>query len=174
MDLIERLRGAIRDIPDFPKKGIIFKDITPLLQDGELFRSAIDLFAERYQGKKIERVVGIEARGFLFAAALAYKLGCGVVPVRKPGKLPFRTERAAYQLEYGEDAVEIHRDAVAGGERILVMDDLLATGGTMSATIDLVRRLGGDVVEAAFLIELEFLNGRGRIQGTDVFSVLKF
>ncbi len=172
VDRIERLRDAIRDIPDFPKEGIVFKDITPILQDGELFRSAIDIFAERYSGKDISKVVGTEARGFLFASALAYRLGCGVVPVRKPGKLPYETEKASYQLEYGEDSVEIHTDAIAEGENVLLIDDLLATGGTMAATLELVERLGGRVVEVAFLIELSFLNGRDRLQGRDVFAVL--
>ncbi len=174
MERIERLRKAIRDIPDFPKEGIIFKDITPVLQDADLFQSAIDIFADRYMGKDISKVIGIEARGFLFASALAYRIKCGVVPVRKPGKLPYKTERASYELEYGEDSVEIHRDAVSEGENVIVIDDLLATGGTMSATLDLVERLGGRIVEVAFLIELEFLNGRERLEGKDIFSVLKF
>jgi adenine phosphoribosyltransferase len=174
LDTIERLRGAIRDIPDFPKEGIVFKDIMPVLQDGDLFRSVIDLFAERYADRDIARVVGTEARGFLFAAPLAYRLGCGVVPVRKPGKLPYETERASYQLEYGEDAVEIHRDAIRPGENILVIDDLLATGGTIAATIDLVERLGGRVVETAFFIELSFLEGRKRLGDREVFSIVRF
>ncbi len=174
MDRVERLRSTIRDIPDFPKKGIIFKDITPVLQDGELFRSAIDIFAERYRDKDIAKVVGIEARGFLLASALAYEIGCGVVPVRKPGKLPYRTERASYTLEYGEDSVEMHCDAISRGENVLVIDDLLATGGTMSATLDLVERLGGNIVEVAFLIELGFLKGREHLPGRQIFSVLTF
>ena len=174
MERIERLRSAIRDIPDFPREGIIFKDITPVLQDAELFRSAIDVFADRYREKDIVKVVGIEARGFLFASALAYQVGCGLVPVRKPGKLPYRTERASYELEYGKDSVEIHSDAISKGENVLVIDDLLATGGTVSATLDLVERLGGRIFEVAFLIELEFLEGRKRLGGRDIFTVLKF
>jgi adenine phosphoribosyltransferase len=174
LDRIDRLRSAIRDIPDFPKEGIIFKDITPVLQDGELFRSTIDIFAERYGDKEIAKVVGTEARGFLFAAPLADRMGCGVVPVRKPGKLPYRTEKASYTLEYGEDSVEMHKDAISRGENVLVIDDLLATGGTMSATLDLVERLGGNIVEVAFLIELEFLNGRERLPGREIFSILTF
>jgi len=174
LERIERLRSAIRDIPDFPREGIIFKDITPVLQDAELFRSAIDVFADRYREKDIVKVVGIEARGFLFASALAYQVGCGLVPVRKPGKLPYRTERASYELEYGKDSVEIHSDAISKGENVLVIDDLLATGGTVSATLDLVERLGGRIFEVAFLIELEFLEGRKRLGGRDIFTVLKF
>jgi len=174
VDTIDRLRDTIRDIPDFPKAGIVFKDIMPVLQDAELFRSVIEIFAARYGDMGIAKVVGTEARGFLFAAPLAYRLGCGVVPVRKPGKLPFETERAAYQLEYGEDAVEIHRDAIAEGEDVLVVDDLLATGGTISATLDLVERLGGHVVETAFFIELGFLGGRARLRGREIFSIVQF
>ncbi len=174
MDRIERLKESIRDIPDFPKEGILFKDITPVLQNGGLFRDAIDLFVERYRDKGIDKVVGIEARGFLFASALGYRLGCGVIPVRKPGKLPFETERARYQLEYGEDSVEIHRDAIREGENVLLIDDLLATGGTMAATLDLVERLGGKVFEVAFFIELAFLNGRDRLQGKDIYTILTF
>ena len=174
MDRLERLKKAIRDVPDFPREGILFKDITPVLQDGELFRDAIDLFVERYRDSGIEKVVGIEARGFLFASALGYRLGCGVIPVRKPGKLPYETERASYRLEYGEDSVEIHRDAVRSGEKVLLIDDLLATGGTMAAALDLVERLGGEVFEIAFFIELEFLNGRERLRPKAVFSALKF
>lgn len=174
MDRIEKLRRAIRDIPDFPKKGIVFKDITPVLQDRDLFRSAIDIFAGRYREKGIEKVVGIESRGFLFASALAYQIGAGLIPVRKPGKLPYQTERASYQLEYGQDAMEIHRDAISAGESVLAVDDLLATGGTMAATLGLVERLGGKVYEVAFLIELGFLNGRDRLRGREIFSVLKF
>lgn len=174
MERIEKLRNAIRDVPDFPKEGIIFKDITPLLLDPVLFQSAIDIFVERYRGKEISKVVGIEARGFLFASALAYQIGSGLVPVRKPGKLPYKTEKATYELEYGEDSVEIHRDAISEGENVLVLDDLLATGGTVSAALDLVERLGGMVIEVAFLIELEFLNGRDQLEGKDIFSVLKF
>ncbi|OGF97946.1 MAG: adenine phosphoribosyltransferase [Candidatus Glassbacteria bacterium RBG_16_58_8] len=171
---MEKLRRAVRDIPDFPKKGIVFKDITPVLQDRDLFRSAIDIFAGRYRGKGIEKVVGIESRGFLFASALAYQIGAGLIPVRKPGKLPYQTERASYQLEYGQDAVEIHRDAISAGESVLAVDDLLATGGTMAATLGLVERLGGKVYEVAFLIELGFLNGRDRLRDREIFSVLKF
>jgi len=174
LDRIERLKESIRDIPDFPKEGILFKDITPVLQDGELFRDAIDIFVERYLDRGIDKVVGTEARGFLFASALGYQLGCGVVPVRKPGKLPYETESASYQLEYGEDSVEIHRDAIREGENVVLIDDLLATGGTMAATLDLVERLGGHVVEIAFFIELAFLHGRDRLEGKDIYTILTF
>jgi adenine phosphoribosyltransferase len=167
------LRGAIRDIPDFPKKGIIFKDITPLLASGPLFHKAVDILADRYRGQKINDVLGIESRGFTIGAALAYSLGAGFCIVRKPGKLPYQTRRASYQLEYGSDALEIHSDAVKPGARVLVVDDLLATGGTASAACELVRGLGAEVVECAFLIELAFLKGREKL-GCRAFSILEY
>jgi adenine phosphoribosyltransferase len=171
---VEELKNIIRDIPDFPKKGVIFKDITTLLADGRNFHRMIDLIAHRYIGKKIDQVVGVEARGFLLGSALAYKLGTGVTLVRKSGKLPHKTVRKTYQLEYGTDTLEIHEDAFKAGDRVVVADDLLATGGTMAAVVDLVRQLGAEVVECAFLAELEFLNGRKRLPDVKVYSLLKF
>lgn len=170
MDL-ERL---IRDVPDFPKKGIIFKDITPLIGSAEGLREVIELFRLRYEGKGIELVVGIESRGFIFGAALACALGAGFIPVRKPGKLPAETLREEYELEYGTDAVEIHRDAIGRGQKVLVIDDLLATGGTLAATCRLVKALGGDIVEVATLIELTFLHGREKLGGLPYYTVMQF
>jgi adenine phosphoribosyltransferase len=167
------LRRAIRDIPDFPKKGIIFKDITPLLANGALFHKAVDILAERYQNQKIDAVLGIESRGFTIGAALAYRLGSGFCIVRKPGKLPYETRRASYQLEYGSDSLEIHSDAVKPGSHVLVVDDLLATGGTASAACELVGGLGAEVIECAFLIELAFLKGREKLN-CRVFSILSY
>src|SRR5678815_6124333 len=172
--IIDRLRAGVRDVPDFPKKGIIFKDITPLLSDHALFRASIDLFLERCRGKEIDKIVGIDARGFLFGSAVAYELGVGFVPIRKRGKLPYRTEIAKYSLEYGEAEVEMHTDAVRKGERIVLVDDLLATGGTSAAAAALIRNAGADLIEAQFLIELEFLEGRKRLEPTPVTSFLKY
>ena len=169
-----KIRNAIRDIPDFPKKGIVFKDITPLIQDKELFREVIDMFAARYRDKKIDLIACIDARGFIFGGALAYKLGVGLVPVRKGGKLPHRTRTATYELEYGTDMVEIHEDAVMPGHRILLVDDLLATGGTAGAAACLIKEAGGDLVEIAFLIELEFLHGKDKLKNYNIFSMIKF
>jgi adenine phosphoribosyltransferase len=171
---IDDLKRRIREIPDFPKAGILFRDITPLLSDGVTFRQAIDCLGERYVDQKIEVVVGVEARGFVIGAALAYKLGAGNVLIRKPGKLPYKTHRATYDLEYGSDSLEIHQDAIRPGQRVLVADDLLATGGTVSAAIDLVQQLGGQIVELAFLIELTALNGRARLQQFPVFSLIQY
>lgn len=171
---MEELKSIIRDIPDFPKKGIIFKDITTLLSDAKSFHRMVDLIAHRYVGQKIDQVVGVEARGFILGSALAYKLGTGITLVRKPGKLPYKTRRKTYQLEYGTDTLEIHEDAFKKGDRVIVADDLLATGGTVAAVVDLVRELGADVVECAFLAELEFLEGRKRLPDGKVFSLLKF
>lgn len=173
-DSIEKLRAAIRDVPDFPKPGIIFKDITPVLQDGALFRSAIDLFKERCRTLEIDKVVCIDARGFLFGSAVAYELGIGLVPIRKKGKLPYRTERAAYTLEYGEAEMEMHIDSVNRGERIVLIDDLLATGGTSASAITLIEKVGGVLIEAQFLIELDFLQGRAKLEPARVVSFLKF
>ena len=172
--LIDDLRQKIRDIPDFPKKGILFKDITPLLADGKTFRAAIDQIAERFSDREIDLVVGVEARGFIIAAALAYRLQAGTTLIRKPGKLPSRTHSATYALEYGSDALEIHQDAFLPGQRILLVDDLLATGGTMTAAIELITRIGGRVVGIAFLVELTFLEGRARLKEHDYFSLIKF
>ncbi len=171
---MEDLKSIIRDIPNFPKKGIIFKDITTLLADAASYQRMIDLMAHRYIGKKIDKVLGVEARGFIIGAALAYKLGAGVVLVRKPGKLPSETLKKDYQLEYGTDTLEIHTDAIHKGERILIADDLLATGGTIAAVVDLVNSMGGEIVECCFMAELEFLNGRNKLPADKVFSLLKF
>ena len=173
-DDITSIRSAIRDIPDFPKPGIVFKDITPLLSNGPLFGKTIDLIAERYRGQKIDTVLGIESRGFIFGSALAYKLGAGFSVVRKPGKLPYDTHSASYDLEYGKDTLEIHIDAIAPNARVVIADDLIATGGTAAATAELVARLGATVVECAFVIELTFLNGRQKLQPHGVYSVLQY
>jgi len=171
---IEELRAAVRDVPDFPKRGIVFKDITPVLSDPVLFRASIDLFLERCRGLKIDKIVGIDARGFLFGSAVAYELGLGFVPIRKRGKLPYRTETAKYSLEYGEAEMEMHVDAISAGERIVLVDDLLATGGTSAAAAVLIRKAGGHLLEAQFLIELESLHGRKRLQPTPVTAFLKY
>jgi adenine phosphoribosyltransferase len=171
---IESIRQAIRDIPDFPKPGIVFKDITPLLANGRLFGQAIDALAERYRHQGIETVLGIESRGFIIGAALAYKLGAGFSIVRKPGKLPYETHSASYDLEYGTDKLEIHIDGIAKNARVVIADDLIATGGTAKATAELVTKLGGTVVECAFVIELAFLNGRDKLKPHGVFSLLRY
>ncbi len=173
-ETIEQLRGAIRDVPDFPKPGIIFKDITPVLKDGALFRAAIDLFLARCRALEIDKIVCIDARGFLFGSAVAYELGLGLVPIRKRGKLPYKTERAAYTLEYGEAEMEMHIDSVQKGERIVLIDDLLATGGTSASAVTLVEKVGGVLVEAQFLIELDFLHGRKKLAAVPVVSFLRF
>jgi len=172
--IMDRLRAGVRDVPDFPKKGIVFKDITPLLGDPTLFRASIDLFLERCRGKKIDKIVGIDARGFLFGSAVAYELGVGFVPIRKRGKLPYKTEIAKYSLEYGEAEMEMHIDAMISGEQVVLVDDLLATGGTSAAAATLIRKVGGQLLEAQFLIELEFLNGRKQLEPTPVISFLKY
>lgn len=171
---MEDLKQIIRDIPDFPKKGIIFKDITTLLQDAKSYQRMVDMLAHRYIGQHIDKVVGVEARGFIIGSVLAYKLGAGVVLVRKPGKLPSETFSQTYQLEYGTDTLEIHKDAIKPGEKILIADDLLATGGTMSAVVDMVNKLGGDIVECCFMTELTFLDGRKRLPEGKVYSLLQF
>src|SRR5438270_5940976 len=173
-DVIARLRSAIRDVPDFPKKGIVFKDITPILNDGPLFRCSIDVFLEQCRGKKIDKIVGIDARGFLFGSAVAYELGVGFVPLRKKGRLPYKTESAKYSLEYGEAEMELHVDAINRGEQIVLIDDLLATGGTSASAATLIRKVGGELVDALFLIELEFLKGREKLTPTPVTSFLKY
>jgi adenine phosphoribosyltransferase len=167
------LKDCIRDIPDFPKPGIVFKDITPLLADGEAFRATVDRFVERFRGR-VDMVLGIESRGFIIGAAVAYGLGVGVAIVRKPGKLPSRTYAASYELEYGKDSLEIHDDAFVGGTRVLIVDDLLATGGTASAAIELAERCGGKVVACAVVIELGFLDGRRRLPGREVVSLITY
>src|SRR5512138_2050 len=169
---MQELKDIIRDVTDFPKKGIVFKDITTLLADAKSYQQMIDLLAHRYIGKKIDKVVGVEARGFIVGAALAYKLGAGVVLVRKPGKLPSETFKKSYALEYGTDTLEIHTDAIKPGERILIADDLLATGGTTSAVVDMVKGMGGEIVECCFMVELEFLDGKKRLPEGKVYSLL--
>ena len=170
----EPLKKLIREVPDFPKQGILFYDITTLLQDPIGFRTAIDQLVMPFEGQSIDVVVGIESRGFIFGSAVADRIGAGFTPVRKPGKLPSRTVRATYQLEYGTDALEMHDDAIHKGQRVLIVDDLLATGGTARATTDLVKRLGGEVHALAFLIELMALNGRKRLEGERIHTVLKY
>jgi len=168
------LRAAIRDVIDFPTPGIIFKDITPVLADGKLFRESISLLCETAGGMKIDKVVGIDARGFIFAAAVADRLGAGFVPVRKKGKLPWKTRQTAYSLEYGESIVELHEDAIAPGETVLLVDDLLATGGTAAAAVKLLDELGADIVAISVLIELGFLAGRGKLIPHTVHSIITF
>ncbi len=169
-----RLQDIIREVPDFPKKGILFYDITTLAKNPPAFHQAIDQLAEHYRDRPVDLVVSVEARGFIFGAALAYKLGAGFVPVRKPGKLPAEKVRVEYALEYGTDAMEIHKDAIEPGQRVLVFDDVLATGGTIAAAIDLVKRLGGAVIGTAFLIDLTFLNGKQKIGDYQVFSLIQY
>ncbi|MCH7762032.1 adenine phosphoribosyltransferase [candidate division TA06 bacterium] len=171
---MEDLRHLIRDIPDFPKKGILFKDITPLLRDRDAFKKAVDNITKLFSEKKIDLVACVEARGFILGGAIAYKLGAGFVPIRKKGKLPYRTKRITYALEYGEDTLELHEDAIRSGERVLVVDDLLATGGTSAAVLELVKSLGGEVVGTVFLVELTFLKGREKLKGHKVSSLLSF
>src|SRR6266576_1064744 len=173
-DSVDKLRAGVRDVSDFPKKGIVFKDITPILSDHALFRASIDLFLDQFRGKNIDKIVGIDARGFLFGSTIAYELGVGFVPIRKRGKLPYKTDTAKYSLEYGEAEMEMHTDAVRKGERVVLVDDLLATGGTSAAAAALIRNAGADLVEAQFLIELEFLDGRKRLEPTPVTSFLKY
>lgn len=168
------LINAIRDIPDFPAPGVIFKDITTLIKDGRLFRETVDLMAQEFADRKIDLVVCIEARGFIFGSALAYVLGAGVILVRKEGKLPHRTRKMSYSLEYGSATVEIHEDAVSPGSRVLIVDDLLATGGTLAATVDLVRGLGGKIEAAAVLIELDFLQGREKLKDVPIFALIHY
>ncbi len=171
---MDDLKKLIREVPDYPKPGILFYDLTTLLQDKRGFRILIDRLREHYAGRQVDLVAGIEARGFIFAPALAYELAAGFVPVRKPGKLPWKTAQVSYQLEYGTDKLEVHQDAIRPGQRVLVCDDLLATGGTAAATVELVRKLGGEVVGAGFAVELRFLNGRARLPGLDVFSLIQY
>src|SRR6185436_6251000 len=168
------LKTRIRHVPDFPKQGILFYDVTTLLRDPEGFRLAVDTMAEPYRGRDIALVVGIESRGFILGAAVADRIGAGFVPVRKVGKLPSQTIRASYALEYGTDSLEMHKDAIDNGQKVLVVDDVIATGGTARATVDMVRQLGGDVFGVAFLIELVALNGRAQLDGLNVRSVLQY
>jgi len=170
----DALRAKIREIPDFPKPGILFYDITTVLKDPAAYREAIDLMLEPYLGEKIDIVVGMESRGFIFSAPMAYQLGAGLVPVRKLGKLPAETISVEYALEYGSNTLEIHRDAIQPGQRVLIVDDLLATGGTVQGTSELVERLKGDIAGLAFLVELDFLHGRERLAGRRITSVIKY
>src|SRR3989338_59980 len=171
---IERLKQAIRDVPDFPKKGIIFKDITPLLSRPELFGKVIDLLAQRYQSQKISKIIAIEAGGFILGAALAYRLKAGFIPIRKKNKLPWKVFSASYALEYGQDSLEVHQDALLSQEKVLIVDDVLATGGTVSAVSELIGKLWAEVVEVACLIELTFLKGREKLKQIPVFSLIQF
>ena len=171
---MEDLKKIIRDIPDFPKKGIIFKDITPLLQNPALFKKAVDKLCEHFKNKDINVVVSIESRGFILGAVIAYKLGASFVPVRKKGKLPHQTYSADYELEYGQDTLEIHQDAVGKGDRVLIIDDLLATGGTLSAVVDLIKKTGAEIAGIGFLIELTFLKGRQKNKDCDIFTLIKY
>jgi adenine phosphoribosyltransferase len=168
------LRARVRDVPDFPRPGILFRDLTPLMGDGAAMREAVDMLSEAAVRHRPELIVAIESRGFIFGAPVAASLGIGFVPVRKPGKLPHRTRRRSYDLEYGTDALEMHADAVVQGARVVIIDDLLATGGTAAATIELVREIGGDVAAAAFVVELELLGGRDRLMGVPVEALLKY
>lgn len=171
---MDDLKKAIRDVPDFPKKGILFKDITTLLSDAKAFHKAVDYIAHRFIDENIKYVVGIEARGFVLGAALAYRLGRGIVLVRKPGKLPSHTLKVTYDLEYGTDSLEIHRDALKKNDRVIICDDVLATGGTVKATLQLLEKLGAKVVESVFLAEIKALGGRERLKGHKVFSLLEY
>src|SRR5580692_1320216 len=168
------LKALIREIPDYPKPGILFYDLTTLLKDPTGFHSLVDQMCDQYNGTKVDVVAGIEARGFIFAPALAYRLGAGFVPVRKPKKLPAKTASVSYSLEYGTDTLEIHEDAVKPGDRVIICDDLLATGGTAAATVKLIEKLGGKVEGMAFAVELTFLNGRSKLNGLDIFSLIQY
>jgi adenine phosphoribosyltransferase len=171
---MEELKKLIREVPDYPKPGILFYDLTTILKDKRGFHMLVDRLCEHYNGHTIDLVAGIEARGFIFAPALAYRMGAGFVPVRKPKKLPAKTRSVSYALEYGSDALELHEDAIRSGDRVIICDDLLATGGTAAATVRLVEELGGKVEGLAFAVELTFLNGRAKLQGLDVFSLIQY
>jgi len=172
---MESIKNIIRDVPDFPKKGIMFKDIAPLLANSETLKKTIDIFRDRYADKNIQMIVGVESRGFIFGTALAYALGAGFVMVRKPGKLPYKTFQKTYSLEYGEDTIQIHQDAILPGQRLVLIDDLLATGGTMAATLDLIREnFDAEIIEAAFIVELDFLHGREKFKDIPVHSLVHF
>jgi adenine phosphoribosyltransferase len=172
--MTKSIKSKIRTVPHWPKEGIMFKDITTLLKDPQGFKETIDLLHKRYENKKIDKVIGIESRGFIFGAPLAYLLGCGFVPVRKPGKLPAECESEEYTLEYGTDKIEIHKDAITKGDKVLIVDDLIATAGTANAARKLVKRLGGEIVECAFIVELIDLKGRDKLKGENVYSVVEF
>jgi len=168
------LTQTIRSIPDWPIKGVIFRDLTTLMQDPEAFRESIDILYDRYKDKDIDKVVGIDARGFVFGGVLAYRLGIGFIPVRKKGKLPHKTIEQSYSLEYGQDTLEMHEDSLSPGEKVIIVDDLIATGGTVGATVKLVKQLGADLLECAFVVELPDLKGRDQIPGCPVFSITEF
>lgn len=171
---MKNLAEFIRDIPDFPKKGVVYKDISPLLQNPTAMKMAVDMFMQKLDGSKIDKVVGIESRGFFFATLLAERLGAGFIPIRKPGKLPYNTHREEYALEYGTDVLEIHQDAIEKGENILLHDDVLATGGTALAACNLVKKLGGEIVQCNFLVELSFLKGKEKLENYQVEALLKY
>lgn len=173
-EVADRVRKLVRDVPDFPKPGILFKDLTPVFHDGGAMRDMIHVMAARYRDQKIDKIVGIESRGFILAAPLAVELGLGLIIIRKPGKLPWRKRARSYALEYGTDTLEMHEDAVADGARVVVVDDLLATGGTMAATCELLREAGANVVETCFAVELSELRGRDRLQSLDAFSLVTY
>lgn len=174
MIMEKEIKAAILDVPDFPKKGIIFKDLMPILANPKLMKKLVKTIAKRYKGKKIDKLVCVEARGFLFGAPLSYELGVPLIPVRKPGKLPRATFKVEYDLEYGKDTLEIHKDAIAKGDKVLIIDDLLATGGTVGAVAKLVEICGGEVAEIAFIVELDFLKGRDKLGGRKVFSIAHY
>lgn len=171
---MDHLKRLIREIPDFPKAGILFRDITPILQDPAAFNEVIDTLSERYRGMKIDKILAVESRGFIFATPLACAIGAGFVPLRKPGKLPYETIRVSYSLEYGEATIEVHKDAVTKGERVLILDDLLATGGTAAAAVELAKKLGGEVVEVGFIIELAGLKGREKLTDVPVYTMVSY
>jgi len=172
-ELEEKIKEKVRSIPDYPKKGVLFRDITPLLRDGPIFRACIDAIAEHFEGS-VDAVAGVEARGFIIGSAVAYKLGKGFIPIRKEGKLPYDKVKKTYSLEYGEETIEIHKDALAKGERILLVDDLLATGGTAKASCELIESLGGKIAGVAFIIELTDLHGRDKLSDKEVFTLVKY
>jgi len=171
---MEQLKAAIREVPDWPKKGILFYDLTTLMKDAQSFQRAVNALIDPYRNRQVDLVVGIEARGFIFAPTVAYALSAGFVPVRKPGKLPAATYRATYQLEYGADSLEIHQDAIKPGQRVIIVDDLIATGGTAKAVAELAERMGGKVLGLVFLVELEFLKGRERLSNYEITSILRY
>lgn len=171
---MEDIKKYIREIPDWPKKGVSFKDITTLLKNKDAYKKAVDILCQRYKDKKIDKVICIEARGFILGGAIAHNIGAGVVPVRKKGKLPHKTHAVTYELEYGTDTLEIHQDAIEPGERVLIVDDVLATGGTMSAVAELVEKLKGEIVEIAFWLELTFLHGRDKLKDYPLFVISKY
>lgn len=174
MATVEAIKAAIRDVPDFPKKGIIFKDIAPVLADPDLFKSSIDIFVKRHKGKGITKVAGIDARGFIFGGAVAVALGAGFIPIRKKGKLPWKTYEASYDLEYGSATIAVHQDAFRKGEKVIIVDDLLATGGTAAAAASLIESAGGNVVEIDFVIELAFLKGREKLAKYPVYAAIAY